>query len=97
MQGAFFPGVNEATARVLAAEGYEVLSPKGAGCCGALSSHSGRREEAQHFARRLIEHLEAEEIDAVIVNAAGCGSALADYGALLADDPAFSAACESPC
>mgnify|MGYP001146907883 CR=1 FL=1 len=55
VQSAFFPDVNAATVRVLAAEGCEVLIPPGQGCCGALSVHNGRRGEAERFARRLID------------------------------------------
>ncbi|WP_222721776.1 (Fe-S)-binding protein [Actinomadura alba] len=88
VQREFFPGVNAATARVLALEGCEVLIPKGQGCCGALSLHSGREEEAQAFARRAIE--EFEHVDAIVVNAAGCGSAMKEYEKLLAGDPEWA-------
>ncbi|TDD83622.1 (Fe-S)-binding protein [Actinomadura rubrisoli] len=88
VQGEFFPGVNAATARVLALEGCDVVIPKGQGCCGALSLHSGREEEARAFARRTVETFEA--VDVVVVNAAGCGSAMKDYRDLLADDPDWS-------
>jgi glycolate oxidase iron-sulfur subunit len=90
VQGAFFPEVNAASVRVLAAEGFEVLAPEAAGCCGALSAHTGRREEAQRFARELIAVLEDPSLDALIVNAAGCGSALKEYGELLAGDPEWA-------
>ncbi len=89
VQGAFFPDVNAATVRVLAAEGCQVLAPKAQGCCGALSAHSGREEEALDFARALIRSL--EDVDTVVVNAAGCGSTMKDYRRLLADDPRWSA------
>ncbi|QXJ25044.1 4Fe-4S dicluster domain-containing protein [Actinomadura graeca] len=88
VQGEFFPGVNAATARVLALEGCDVLIPKGQGCCGALSLHAGREDEARAFARRTVETF--EHTDAIVVNAAGCGSAMKDYEKLLADDPAWS-------
>ena len=91
VQRAFFPGVNAATIRVLSAEGCEVLVPRGQGCCGALSLHSGRPEEAKRFARALIVRFERQRVDAIIINAAGCGSTLKEYGELLADDPAWSA------
>jgi glycolate oxidase iron-sulfur subunit len=83
----FFHPVNAATLRVLASEGVEVVVPKGQGCCGALSLHAGREEEAKRFARALIERFEAEELDVVVVNAAGCGSHLKDLGHLFAGDP----------
>ena len=86
-----FPGVNAATVRVLAAEGCDVVVPSGQGCCGALSLHAGRLEEAKRFARALIERMEAEPLDAIVVNAAGCGSAMKTYGELFADDPVWNA------
>jgi glycolate oxidase iron-sulfur subunit len=91
VQQVFFPNVNEATARVLAAEGCDVVMPPGQGCCGALSLHGGRRREAAAFARKLIETFEQAGVDAVVVNAAGCGSAMKDYGDLLEDDPQWAA------
>jgi glycolate dehydrogenase iron-sulfur subunit len=90
VQSAFFPDVNAATIRILAAEGCEVLIPPSQGCCGALSVHNGREAEAQNFARRLIETFERTGMDYFVVNAAGCGSSLKDYGELLRDDPAFA-------
>ncbi|HEV8020571.1 MAG TPA: heterodisulfide reductase-related iron-sulfur binding cluster [Candidatus Lustribacter sp.] len=90
VQRAFFPNVNEATVRVLSAEGCDVTVPTGQGCCGALSLHSGRLEEAKRFARGLIERFEFAPIDAVVVNAAGCGSALKEYGELLGGEPAYA-------
>jgi glycolate oxidase iron-sulfur subunit len=86
VQQVFFPEVNAATARVLAAEGCDVVIPAGQGCCGALSMHGGRRAEAARFARRVITEFERAGVDAIIVNAAGCGSAMKEYGELLAGD-----------
>jgi glycolate oxidase iron-sulfur subunit len=86
VQQVLFPQVNAATARVLSAEGCDVIVPR-QGCCGALSLHGGRRAEASDFARATIEAFERAGVDAVIVNAAGCGSAMKDYGHLLASDP----------
>jgi glycolate oxidase iron-sulfur subunit len=86
VQQVFFPGVNVATARVLAAEGCDVIVPPRQGCCGALSLHGGRRAEAADFARHTIETFERAGVDAVIVNAAGCGSAMKEYEQLLAGD-----------
>ena len=91
VQDALFPEVNAATARVLAAEGCDVVIPRGQGCCGALSQHMGREDEAISFARALIERFEAAEVDYVVVNAAGCGSAMKDYAHLLRDDPHYAA------
>ncbi|GAA0355834.1 heterodisulfide reductase-related iron-sulfur binding cluster [Microbispora corallina] len=89
VQGEFFPQVNAATARVLALEGCDVVIPPGQGCCGALSVHSGRPAEARRFARRTIAAFERAGVDAVVVNAAGCGSSMKEYADLLADDPAW--------
>jgi glycolate oxidase iron-sulfur subunit len=91
VQRTFFPGVNAATIRVLAAEGCEVIVPSGQGCCGALSLHSGRLDEAKAFARSLITYFAAEEVDAILINAAGCGSTLKEYGELFADDDTWRA------
>jgi glycolate oxidase iron-sulfur subunit len=90
VQRVFFPQVNAATARVLAAEGCDVIVPAGQGCCGALSLHGGRRAEAVRFARQTIETFERAAVDAVVVNVAGCGSAMKEYRELLTDDPAWS-------
>jgi glycolate oxidase iron-sulfur subunit len=90
VQRVFFPEVNTATARVLAADGCEVVAPAAQGCCGALSLHAGREAEAQAFARRAIQTFEAAGVDQVVVNAAGCGSAMKEYGHLLRDDPEFA-------
>jgi glycolate oxidase iron-sulfur subunit len=90
VQDALFPEVNAATARVLAAEGCDVVIPRGQGCCGALSQHMGREEEAIRFARALIQRFEAAKVDHVVVNAAGCGSAMKEYAHLLRDDPDYA-------
>ena len=84
VQQVFFPGVNEATARVLAAEGCDVIIPPGQGCCGALSLHSGRAAEAARFAEHTIATFEREGVDAVVVNSAGCGSAMKEFGGTFA-------------
>ncbi|WP_405140311.1 heterodisulfide reductase-related iron-sulfur binding cluster [Sphaerisporangium sp. NBC_01403] len=91
VQGEFFPRVNAATARVLAMEGCDVVIPPGQGCCGALSVHSGRKEEAARFARRTIETFERAGVDTVVVNAAGCGSSTKEYAELLSGDPTWAA------
>ena len=90
VQRAVFPDVNAATARVLAADGFEVVAPP-QGCCGALSVHAGRLEEGKAFARRLIDAF--EDVDLVVVNSSGCGSHLKELGWLLGDEraEAFSA------
>jgi glycolate oxidase iron-sulfur subunit len=90
VQQVFFGHVNEATARVLSAEGCEVVTPPNQGCCGALALHAGQAEAARHFARDLIRAFEAIDVDHVIVNAAGCGSTMKGYGELLAGDPLWA-------
>jgi glycolate dehydrogenase iron-sulfur subunit len=90
VQRVFFSEVNAATVRVLSAEGCEVVAPKDQGCCGALSVHAGREEEFQRFARKLIDAFEDAEVDNIVINAAGCGSTLKEYGYLLRDDPEYA-------
>jgi glycolate oxidase iron-sulfur subunit len=100
VQREFFPEVNAATVRVLAAEGCDVVVPKSQQCCGALSLHSGREAEALERAKKLIASFEEHDVDYVVINAAGCGSSMKDYDRVLADEPewaaraaAFSAKC----
>jgi glycolate oxidase iron-sulfur subunit len=90
VQQVFFADVNQATARVLAAEGCEVIIPPNQGCCGALMVHAGVEDEALEFARRTIDAFEQAEVDAIVINAAGCGSSMKEYGYLLRDDPAYA-------
>jgi glycolate oxidase iron-sulfur subunit len=89
----FFSEVNLATIRVLAAEGCEVIIPRTQGCCGALMLHSGLEQDAAALARQFIDAFEAEaaDIDTLVINAAGCGSTLKNYGHLLRDDPVYAA------
>jgi glycolate oxidase iron-sulfur subunit len=86
VQRVFFHDVNAATVRVLRAEGFEVHTPRLPRCCGALQLHSGI--ESRDQARATIEAF--EHFDHVVVNAAGCGSAMKDYGHLFRDDPAWA-------
>jgi glycolate oxidase iron-sulfur subunit len=86
-----FGKVNHATVRVLAAEGCGVHAPGAQGCCGALPLHAGRIEQARALARHNIEVFEAAGVDRIAVNAAGCGSAMKEYGELFADDPVWAA------
>ncbi|HOL70142.1 MAG TPA: (Fe-S)-binding protein [Bryobacteraceae bacterium] len=86
-----FARLNEATVRVLQKNGCDVVIPAGQGCCGALHVHSGMREEARRLARRNIDAIPAADFDAIITNAAGCGSTLKEYHELLADDSAYAA------
>ena len=87
VQRVFFGHVNEATARVFAAEGFEVQAPRLPRCCGALQLHTGD-EAALALAKQTIAALERH--DTIVVNAAGCGSAMKDYGHVLRDDPDWS-------
>jgi glycolate oxidase iron-sulfur subunit len=91
VQRVFFANVNMATARVLSAEGCEVIAPAEQGCCGALSMHAGEEQAAKDLARRLIDVFERCGVETVVINAAGCGSAMKEYGHLLRDDPAYAA------
>ena len=90
VQDVFFHPVNEATARVLAAEGWDVIAPREQACCGALGLHAGREAEAIERAKRLIAVFERAEVDTIAVNVAGCGSSMKEYGELLADDPEWA-------
>jgi glycolate oxidase iron-sulfur subunit len=87
VQRVYFPQVHQATVRVLAAEGYEVLAPAAPDCCGALELHGGEEDAGMRRARETIAAFARtageEGVDHVIVNAAGCGSAMKEYGELL--------------
>ncbi len=91
VQSVFFDAVNQASARVLAAEGCEVIVAPNQGCCGALMTHAGEEGLAVRFARRTIEAFDACKVDGIAINAAGCGSAMKEYGHLLRDDPRYAA------
>ncbi len=90
VQRFFYPDVNADTARLLAAAGYDVVVPRTQACCGALHLHAGRVDEFRAMARRLMPAF--ADVDVVVVNAAGCGSAMKEYGHWLPEDaaPAFS-------
>jgi glycolate oxidase iron-sulfur subunit len=85
-----FDHVNDATIRVLSAEGCRVVAPPTQGCCGALPLHSGHLDQARDLARRTIEVFERADVDRIVINAAGCGSAAKDYGELFKDDPEWA-------
>ncbi|MFB2924262.1 (Fe-S)-binding protein [Aerosakkonema funiforme] len=89
VQRLFFTKVNEATVRVLTANGCEVVIPKSQGCCAALPEHQGQKEQAQALARQMIDSFEGTNVDFVIINAAGCGHTLKEYGHILSDDPNY--------
>jgi glycolate oxidase iron-sulfur subunit len=88
MRSVFAP-TNAATVRVLANYGCRVITPRGAGCCGALHAHHGDLTAARQMARRTIEAFASHGFEAVIVNSAGCGAMLKSYGELLEDDPLY--------
>ena len=90
IQEAFLAGVNAATIRVLQQNGYEVIFPPMQTCCGAAQLHSGELELARDLARRNIDACLAHDVDAIIMNAGGCGQALKEYGHLLRDDPSYA-------
>lgn len=89
VQRLFFSPVNEATVRVLTANGCEVVIPKTQGCCAALPHHQGQEEQAKQLARQMIDSFADTDVDFVIINAAGCGHTLKEYGHLLQDDPKY--------
>jgi len=94
VQTVLAPEINAATVRVLTRHGAEVVAPAGVGCCGALVHHLGRRDEALGAARAAVaawsDLIESEGIDAIVVNASGCGTMVKDYGHLLRGDPEFA-------
>jgi glycolate oxidase iron-sulfur subunit len=90
VQREFFPPVNAATARVLAAEGCEVVAPRSQPCCGALLVHAGEEAAALELAKRTIDTFESAEVDTIVTNAAGCGSNVKGYGHLLRDDAQYA-------
>ena len=85
----FFSPVNEATVRVLTANGCEVVIPKAQGCCAALPEHQGQEAQAQSMARQMIDSFAGTEVDAIIINAAGCGHTLKNYDRILQEDPVY--------
>ena len=83
--------INAATIRLLRRHGCEVVVAPGSGCCGSLNLHMGREDEARAFARENIRAWEKARgggLDAVIINASGCGTTVKDYGHLLRASPA---------
>jgi len=90
VQDAWFSNINKSTVNVLTKNGCEVVIPADQGCCGALSIHSGRLDEGREFAKRLIDSFIKMNLDAIIVNSAGCGSSIKDYIKLLEHDTVYS-------
>lgn len=92
VQRAFLPHVNDATVRVLTANGCEVVIPPTQGCCAALTHHQGQEAQTQELARHTIDTFADTNVDAVIINASGCGHTLKEYGHILQDDPKYAEA-----
>ena len=95
VQAGLFARVNDATERVLRANGYEVIEVGGQGCCGALHTHAGDAVGARKLARGNVQALASVEVDFVAVNAAGCGAALKEYGHLLEADEEYRQTAEA--
>jgi glycolate oxidase iron-sulfur subunit len=89
VQRLFFSPVNEATVRVLTANGCEVVIPKSQGCCAALPAHQGQEAQAQALAKQMINSFADTNVDAIIINAAGCGHTLKEYGHILENDSEY--------
>ena len=89
VQRLFFDRVNQATVRVLTANGCQIVIPPAQGCCAALPHHQGQEEQAKTLAREMIDSFADTDVDAIIINAAGCGHTLKEYGELLKDDPEY--------
>ncbi len=87
---AMFGATNRASVALLNRAGFDVFTPRAQGCCGALHAHSGKLDDARECARRNFAVFERLELDAIIINAAGCGSTLKEYGQLLAGDAAWA-------
>ena len=88
------PAINAATVRLLTRLGCDVVIAKGAGCCGALTHHMGREGEAKTSIRANVAawtaELDGDGLDAVVINASGCGTTVKDYGHILAGDPVWA-------
>jgi glycolate oxidase iron-sulfur subunit len=90
VQRVAFADVNEATVRVLTTEGCRVAAPRAQGCCGALPLHAGHIDQARQLARHNIAVFEAAGVDRIVTNAAGCGSAMKEYGELFEGEPQWA-------
>ena len=90
VQRVFLPEVNNATVRVLTANGCEVVIPKSQGCCGALTHHQGQEAQTLELAKQTIDTFANLNLDAVLINASGCGHTLKEYGHILKDDPNYA-------
>src|SRR5262245_38978378 len=95
VQPVIAPEINEATVRLLTRHGVEVVIAEGAGCCGALTHHMGKEDLALAAARAAIaawtKEIEGQGLDAIVINASGCGTPVKDYGFMFREDPAWAA------
>src|SRR5260221_3625390 len=91
VQDLVYSDVNRDTADALLANGCAVVTPPDQGCCGSLHAHNGEYELAKDYARKLLDHFDLDRLDAIITNAAGCGSHLKHFDRLLKDDPRYAA------
>jgi glycolate oxidase iron-sulfur subunit len=91
VQDGLYARVNDATRRTLEANGFAVVEAAGQDCCGALHAHGGDLEGARRLARANVEAFGAAGVELVVVNAAGCGAAMKEYGTLLATDSGYAA------
>jgi glycolate oxidase iron-sulfur subunit len=93
-QRALAPEINAATIRLLTRHGVEIVVPRQVGCCGAIVHHLGKAEQAKHLATAAIagwiDEIENGGLDAIVVNASGCGTEIKDYGHIFRDDPAWA-------
>jgi glycolate oxidase iron-sulfur subunit len=90
VQDLAFSHVNRDTADALLANGCEVVTPRAQSCCGSIHAHNGELELAREMARRTLDAFDLDRFDAIITNAAGCGTHLKNYGHLLHDDPVYA-------
>ena len=84
------PGINAAAIRLLTRLGFEVVVTEGESCCGSLTHHMGREQEAHGFAKRMIDAWTEAALDHIIITASGCGTTIKDYGFMLKHDPAYA-------
>jgi glycolate oxidase iron-sulfur subunit len=90
VQRLFFDRVNQATIRVLTANGCEIIIPASQGCCAALPQHQGQTAQAVTLAKQMVDSFQGLELDAIIINAAGCGHTLKEYGEILGEDATYA-------
>jgi len=90
VQRVFLPQINQATIRVLTANGCEVVIPQPQGCCAALTHHQGQEFQTKLLAKSMIDQFAKAEVDYIIINASGCGHTLKEYGRIWQDDPVYA-------